>query len=286
MGTPLGNAASLDAGTRAPSGVWLNDHHSQLNRTRVQQVLRPDSVEGLREAVTRAARRNSPLAICGNRYAMGGQQFRKNGTVIDMRGLNHGLNLDREAGVVEVEAGITWTELQEFLDASRPDHGSGAGPCGWSIAQKQTGADALTIGGAVAANVHGRGLTKAPFIEDIESLTLVDASGRLITCDRRENVELFRHVVGGYGMFGIVHSVRIRLVPRQKMRRVVEIIDVDSLMGRFDERIAAGFRFGDFQFHIDDQSDEFLRRGVFSCYQPAPDNTPIPPDIPSLKKDD
>ena len=266
-----------------PSGVWVNDRHSFLNRTHVQQVTRPDSLEALIDVLTDTSRRDVPVAVCGSRYAMGGQQFLSGGTLIDMRGLNRVIGFSHQSGIVEVESGMTWTELQKFLDATRNHRESR--DFGWSIAQKQTGADGLTIGGAVAANIHGRSLTKAPFIEDIESLRLIDEAGRLVTCSRTRNFELFRHVCGGYGMFGVVYSVRIRLVPREKMLRVVEIVDSDSLMKLFDERIASGFRFGDFQFHIDELSDDFLRRGVFSCYLPVPDDTPVP-DNPSFDRND
>ena len=60
-----------------------------------------------------------------------------------------------------------------------------------SIRQKQTGADTLTIGGAVACNAHGRGLTIGPIVEDIESLTLVDAAGEVVECSRDRNRSYF-----------------------------------------------------------------------------------------------
>jgi FAD/FMN-containing dehydrogenase len=41
---------------------------------------------------------------------------------------------------------------------------------------------------------------------------------------------------------------------------------------RFAERIAAGFLYGDFQFSIDEKSPDFLKVGVFSCYQPIADD--------------
>jgi len=44
----------------------------------------------------------------------------------------------------------------------------------------------------------------------------------------------------------------------------------------FEKRIAAGFLYGDFQYAIDPKSDDFLRRGVFSCYRPVAASTPIP----------
>ena len=47
----------------------------------------------------------------------------------------------------------------------------------WGIAQKQTGADRLTMAGTIAANAHGRGLQMKPFVSDVESFVLVDATG-------------------------------------------------------------------------------------------------------------
>ncbi len=42
----------------------------------------------------------------------------------------------------------------------------------WGIVQKQTGADRLTLGGALGANIHGRGLKLRPFIGDVEAFSL------------------------------------------------------------------------------------------------------------------
>jgi len=78
---------------------------------------------------------------------------------------------------------------------------------------------------------------------------------------------LFRLAIGGYGLFGLIDSVTLRLVPRQKLRRVVEIIRATDLPRRFEERIAQTFPYGDFQFSVDEKSPDFLQRGVFSCYQ-------------------
>ena len=87
-----------------------------------------------------------------------------------------------------------------------------------AIRQKQTGADTLTLGGAVACNAHGRGLMMGPIGEDVESLTLVDADGEVVKCSRDRDAELFRLVIGGYGLFGVVVRVTLRLCPRRKLQ--------------------------------------------------------------------
>jgi len=57
---------------------------------------------------------------------------------------------------------------------------------------------------------------------------------------------------------------------------VVEVIRIDDLMPMFEKRIAAGFLYGDFQYSIDPNSEDFLRRGVFSCYRTVDPSRPIP----------
>ncbi len=201
---------------------------------------------------------------------MGGQQFGTDTLLIDARKLNRVFNLDRKTGILDVGAGIEWPELIDgYLALQNVDDQA------WGIAQKQTGADRLTVAGTIAANAHGRGLKMKPFVSDVQSFVLVDATGKPLTCSRSENPELFRLVHGGYGLFGIVTSVQLRLAPRKKVERIVEIRTADDLIAAFDKRVAAGFQYGDFQFSIENASEDFLHKGVFSCYRPVPIDTPI-----------
>jgi FAD/FMN-containing dehydrogenase len=55
----------------------------------------------------------------------------------------------------------------------------------------------------------------------------------------------------------------------------VTIEETSQLIDRFAARIKDGFLYGDFQFTIDTEGDSFLRRGVFSCYEPVPADTPL-----------
>lgn len=247
----------------APS-TSVNDIHSELNATDVAEVVEVDSLEAIKSALSRARVLHQAVAIAGGRHAMGGQQFRSGGMLLDTRRLDRVLALDVQHGLVEVEAGIQWPALIAALETAQAGVRQP-----WGIAQKQTGADRLSIGGAIAANVHGRGLTMKPFVSDVESLTLVTAEGDLLVCGRDENEELFRLVCGGYGLLGCVYSARLRLVPRRVLERVVEVRLLDDLPELFESRIADGFLYGDFQFATDPAGDDFLRRGVFSCYRPA-----------------
>jgi FAD/FMN-containing dehydrogenase len=248
----------------------VNDIHSQLNPTRVSRVVRPATVGDLHSTVTCVASEGKSISIAGGRHSMGGQQFGTDSVLVDMRSLNRVIEFDREHGLVKVEAGILWPELLDYLDRAQSD-----GQTQWGIVQKQTGADRLSIGGALASNVHGRGLKLKPIIDQIESFKLMDHTGAVRRCDRSENAELFRLTIGGYGLFGIVTSVQLRLWQRKKVRRVVEIRNTSDIPDSFRKRIADGYLYGDFQFATDSNRDSFLRRGVFSCYQPVDHDTPL-----------
>ena len=110
---------------------------------------------------------------------MGGQQFGTDAMLIDVRKLDRVLNLDRKTGIIEVEAGIEWPKLIDGYLTLRNGDGQT-----WGIAQKQTGADRLTMAGTIAANAHGRGLKMKPFVSDVESFVLVDATGTAHMCSR------------------------------------------------------------------------------------------------------
>ena len=249
----------------------LNDIHSRLNPTRVAEVVPVSSLEDLRRLVGRAWKSGRSISVAGGRHSMGGQQFGEDTLHADTGGLNRVLDFDAERGLIRVEGGVQWPQLvQSTVELRRGT----ARP--WAIAQKQTGADRMSIAGSVSANAHGRGLALAPLVGEVESIELVDAGGEVRLLSREVEPELFSLVVGGYGLFGLIYAVTLRLTRRRKLERVVELVRVTALVHQFEQRIDDGFLYGDFQFAIDSASPDFLQRGVFSCYRPVDDDRPVP----------
>lgn len=261
----------------------VNDTHSALNQTRVARLRRPDSIDSLLRVVRAARREGRSISVCGARHAMGGQQFRADHDLIDCTGLDRVLSLDHDRGIVTAEAGLCWPELLDACDDLQSDRNPQER---WGIQQKQTGADRLTLGGALSANAHGRGLTMPPIIADVESFDLVTPDGELITCSREHRPDLFALAIGGYGLFGVIARVSLRLSRRRALRRVVRVIDIEDAEHAARRRIDEGFLYGDFQFDIDPRSSDFLTKGVFSCYEPIEDALPDTHDRKELRPDD
>lgn len=252
------------------AAIHVNDVHSRLNATPIARVLHPADRDDAQRLVRDAFGQRMPLAVMGARHAMGGQQFLRDGAVLDTGRLARVLAFDVHRGRITVEAGMRWPQLLDWLTRSP------ANAVGWTIRQKQTGADDFSLGGAVASNIHGRGLAFAPFAEDVEALEVLDARGERLHANRSENSRLFAHVLGGYGMFGIVLSLTLRLVPRCTVRRDVALARADNVIPLLEAARDAGAQYGDFQFAIDPSSPDFLDLGIVSCYHPAPGVEPDP----------
>ncbi len=253
-----------------PFPCVVNDVHSGLNATRVSRVVRVRDGEGIGRFVRARAERGEPFAVAGGRHSMGGQGFAQGHYLLDLRG-HDSVDLNRDTGVARIASGAQWPGIAGELARLQ-----GGDPFRWTFRQKQTGGDRLTIGGSVSANIHSRGLTMAPMVEDIESFRMVKSDGRSVVASREEEEGLFGLAVGGYGLFGVLDTVDLRLVRRHKLERRVEVRRSEGLMEVFGRRIAEGFEYGDFQFAIDDRSDSFLDEGVLSCYLPVEDGREIP----------
>ncbi len=255
---------NLSVKDQLASPELVNDVHSRLNQTLVKARVVPGCLAQLVQIVRLAKLRAAKICIAGGRHSMGGQQFGSDMILVDMTSMNQVLHFDQFKGHVEVQAGMLWPELISFLRNSQPSDGKQ-----WTIAQKQTGCDGLSIGGALSANIHGRGLTLPPFVNDIEQFTIVMHDGEVKTCNRQNNPELFRLAIGGYGLFGVIASVTLRLIPKTTLRRSVSVVRCDSVVRAMEENMAKGTTYGDFQFSIDDQSEDFLSTGILSLYEPV-----------------
>lgn len=259
------------------TSLLCNDIHSKLNATTVAEVVFPRSEGDVVAAIHRAASEGKSISICGGRHAMGGQQFGEGTILLDMTELDFIRPVDRIEGTVEAGAGIKWPALISALHTQQENEATV-----WTIRQKQTGADHLTLGGALAANIHGRGLHMKPIIGDVESFRLIGADGIPRHCSRTENADLFALAIGGYGCFGVITSVVLRLTPRMKLRRIVEVTTLDLLPDTIRDRIANGCLYGDFQFSIDENSPDFLWKGVLSSYRPVTGDPPVSDSQESL----
>jgi decaprenylphospho-beta-D-ribofuranose 2-oxidase len=121
------------------------------------------------------------------------------GTILHTR-LNRFLSFETQTALLECEAGVSFAEVLQYF-----------GPRGY-FAPVTPGTKFVTVGGAIAADIHGknhhRDGTIANFVMD---LRLLVPSGEVITCSPISNPDVFWATVGGMGLTGIILSARLRL---------------------------------------------------------------------------
>ena len=124
------------------------------------------------------------------------------GQTVDMRRFNHMLAFDPATGQLVVEAGVL---LEDVIAAFLPR--------GW-FPSVTPGTKFVTIGGMIAADVHGKNHHKhGAFGSFVDWVDVMVASGKVKRASRTENPDLFFWTIGGMGLTGIILRAAIRLQP-------------------------------------------------------------------------
>jgi decaprenylphospho-beta-D-ribofuranose 2-oxidase len=149
------------------------------------------------------------------------------GVTCTLRGRDRVLALDESAPSITVEAGLGVGELHRLLERTGLEFPIFGGTQ-WA-----------TVGGATAANIHGKNHPAAgSFGNHVLELTLLTAEGDRAVCGPESHPDLFRATIGGMGLTGLIESVVLRLRPTggrtlQQSRAV--ITDTGSMFDLFEK---------------------------------------------------
>lgn len=115
-------------------------------------------------------------------------------------GLDHFIAFDDSTGQLVCEAGVLLRDIQRLVI-----------PRGW-ILPVTPGTQMVTVGGAIANDVHGKNHhVSGSFGDHVQSLTLVRTDGESFQCGPNERPEWFAATVGGLGLTGVITQVEIQL---------------------------------------------------------------------------
>lgn len=120
--------------------------------------------------------------------------------LIDCRRLNRILGFDESTGMLRCESGATLADIIEvFL------------PKGWFL-PVTPGTRFVTIGGAIANDVHGKNHHCAgTFGAHIRQIALHRSNDGLVICNSDENTDMLRATIGGLGLTGVIAWADIQL---------------------------------------------------------------------------
>lgn len=125
-----------------------------------------------------------------------------NDHIISSLNYNKFLSFDALNGIIDCQAGVS---LNEVLNVAVPK--------GWFL-PVTPGTRYITVGGAVASDVHGKNHhVDGTFGEHVLNMDVMIADGSVITCSSQQYADLFEATCGGMGLTGIITRVRFSLKP-------------------------------------------------------------------------
>lgn len=143
------------------------------------------------------------------------------------------LDFDTQSGIMKVEAGATLDELLQLIV-----------PKGWFL-PVTPGTKFITVGGAVAGDVHGKNHhSEGSFSKYVTQIEVVLADGQLQQCSPSLNTELFRAISGGLGHIALILTVEFKLKPIQTAyirQHNVIVKNLDEMLGRLQDFSSATY---------------------------------------------
>ena len=141
-----------------------------------------------------------PGLAYGNGRSYGDVCLNPDGVLWATKGLDHFITFDDETGVLDCEAGVLLRDIQQLLV-----------PRGW-ILPVTPGTQLITVGGAIANDVHGKNHhVMGSFGDHVLGLSLLRTDGEVIECGPEEREDWFAATVGGMGLTGVIAQARIQL---------------------------------------------------------------------------
>lgn len=193
------------------------DGWAMLDRS-IGYTYRPSTLEGVRSVLALARDTGHSVVPRGSGYSYGDTALNAENIVLDLTRMNTVSQWDNGSGLITVGPGVTVRDLWRFVIED-----------GW-WPPVVPGAMYPTLGGCTAVNVHGKNNYRMGTLADhITGLELMTADGELVRVAPDTDRELYRAVVGGLGMMGIVTSIQLQMKRVQSGLLQVEEIAVPSI---------------------------------------------------------
>jgi decaprenylphospho-beta-D-ribofuranose 2-oxidase len=234
------------------------------------EAVRPETYRSLRDFGSC----DLPFIPRGQGLSYAAASFGASSLSIDMRAFDRILDYDSKSGDVVVEAGITLGALHRFLRGK------------WRYLSAQPGHGSITVGGAIAANVHGKNQARdANFDAQVVDVKLLHPTHGMQILSSSVNSDVFEATCGGFGLTGVIVSARLKTQPLASDEMELTVHEVDDpvagakLMQRLAPSVALVHSWHDF---TRPEGDGFVVSGTFAADQ---DVRPLPAQMVSLSAD-
>ena len=178
-------------------------------------IARCAGVADVVDAVNFARNNGLLVSVRGGGHNVSGNAVCDGGLMIDLSPMK-GVRVDLDSKTARAEPGVTWGEFDRETQAF------GLATTGGLVST--TGIAGLTLGGGLGWLMGNHGLA----CDNLISVDVVTADGRLLTASASRNEDLFWGLRGGGGNFGVATSFEFRLHPVGPMLGGILIYRLDK----------------------------------------------------------
>ena len=169
---------------------WSNNDHVFSN------LYQPYNFTEIRKIL----KSSKQIITMGSGFNYGDATFSKN--IINLNNIKKKIQLNIKENTIECSSNFLLKELLDFAETRK------------LTLPILPGTANITIGGAIAADVHGKNHTSlGSFCNHILEIQIMCSNGKIIKCNKYKYKNLFKATCGGMGLTGIILSAKIKLVP-------------------------------------------------------------------------
>ncbi|KXX67036.1 hypothetical protein [Flammeovirga sp. SJP92] len=96
----------------------------------------------------------------------------------------------------------------------------------------------FSLGGSISVNGYSWQKDVPPIAASVISFTLLQENGEIIECSRSQHQELFKLVIGGYGLFGIILDVKLKVVDNEALQFKFKHISADKYLSYYKKYVS------------------------------------------------
>ena len=175
--------------------TWARTFHSYP-----ELYIQPRTISELQKVVTLARRCRRRIALVGCGHSPSDLTC-TSAWLVNIDHLDDVLDVNKETGVAVMQAGIRLRDLGLKLKE-------------YGLAMPNLGSiDHQSIAGAIGTATHGSSTRHGILSQSVLGLKIMLANGRVVSCSREQNPDLFRAALVSLGALGIIVEVTFRAVP-------------------------------------------------------------------------
>ena len=186
-------------------------------------VFKPTSKEEIQEIFELATKMKKKLVFRGGGCSYGDASLISEGWIVDLSNYNKITGWEPQTGTIKAQSGVTIKQLWEFA----VERGF------WPPVV--SGTMFPTLGGALSMNIHGKNnFGNGPIGDHVIEFTFLTPTGKVLTCNRVTNKEIFYSAISGLGMLGCFLEITLKLKKIYSGKMLVTPKSVPNLKAMFD----------------------------------------------------